>query len=135
MDHYQRVGTFVVRIIGSIAILVGVIGVGYATAVKAGLVSQPASDGASMAVSVFWLACGLILQPLSERLGVGWAWPWVAPSTKPLQLAVGRGRSPAAERPNVSPTEVIHVDRIGRPAEASRTRHTNPGVAAALRAR
>jgi ABC-type enterochelin transport system permease subunit len=69
MNQYQRVGTFIVRIVASVAILVGVIGIGYAAVVKAGLVSQAASDRASMALSAVWLGCGLILVFLSGRLG------------------------------------------------------------------
>jgi hypothetical protein len=69
MNQYQRVGTFIVRIVGSVAILVGVIGVGYAAVVKAGLVSQAASDRASMAVSAVWAGCGLVLLLASDRLG------------------------------------------------------------------
>jgi hypothetical protein len=69
MNQYQRVGTFIVRIVASVAILVGVIGIGYAAVVKAGLVSQAASDRASMALITVWLGCGLILVLLSGRLG------------------------------------------------------------------
>jgi hypothetical protein len=69
MNQYQRVGTFIVRIVASVAILVGVIGIGYAAVAKAGLVSQAVSDRASMALSAVWLGCGLIGVLLSGRLG------------------------------------------------------------------
>jgi len=69
MNQYQRVGTFIVRIVGSVAMLVGVIGIGYAAVVKAGFVSQAASDRASMAVSTVWLGCGLVVLLSASRLG------------------------------------------------------------------
>ena len=69
MNQYQRIGTFIVRLVGGVVVLVGILGMIYATSVKASLVAETPSHPASFAVSAVWLAGGVAVLLSAGRLG------------------------------------------------------------------
>ena len=72
VNHYQRVGTFVVRLAGGIVCLIGSLGLLYALSVKAGAVVASPGYPPAAAVSAVWLAGGGILLVSAGRVGRWW---------------------------------------------------------------
>jgi hypothetical protein len=69
MNQYQRMGTFVVRLIGVVVGLLGVFGEVYAATVAAGIMVASPGRPPSVLGSVFWLAGGVALVSASRPLG------------------------------------------------------------------
>jgi hypothetical protein len=75
MNPFQRTGVFLIRILGLVAVFIGVLGLGYALGVTLGVISSVASSPPSFVASVLWLAAGLGLSlaavPVGRWLGSG----------------------------------------------------------------
>jgi hypothetical protein len=75
MNQYQRIGTFIIRLVGALFMLVGALGMLYALAVKVGLVAEIPSRPSSSAMSIVWLVGGaafiLLCKPIGRWLGHG----------------------------------------------------------------
>jgi di/tricarboxylate transporter len=69
MNQYQRIGTFLIRLIGFVVAIVGALGGIHATAVRAGIVAASPSRPPSAWWSALWLASGLVLLSSANVLG------------------------------------------------------------------
>jgi hypothetical protein len=89
MNQYQRTGTFIVRLMGFVVGMIGVLGGIHAIAVRAEIEALEPSRPPSPFWSGIWLATGLALVSSSRVLG-----RWL-----------GRGLDSAAVEPAVAPDD------------------------------
>ena len=75
MNKYQRVGVFLVRVLGAVALALGSLGFLLATCEHAGLITPDPSWPSSFGVSLVWLGVGALLvgiaTPVGRLLGKG----------------------------------------------------------------
>ena len=73
MNQYQRIGTFIIRLVGALFLLIGALGMVYAVAVKTGVVAEIPTRPSSGAMSIVWLIGGaafiLLCKPIGRWLG------------------------------------------------------------------
>lgn len=75
MNKYQRVGVFLVRVLGAVALALGVLGVIFAASEHAGILTSDPSWPSSVGVSLVWMGVGGLLVgiagPVGRLLGKG----------------------------------------------------------------
>jgi hypothetical protein len=75
MNKYQRVGVFLVRVLGAMALALGLLGVILAASEHAGLLTPDPSWPSSVGVSLVWIVVGGLLvgiaRPVGRLLGKG----------------------------------------------------------------
>jgi hypothetical protein len=75
MNKYQRVGIFLVRVLGAVALALGALGFLLAVGEHTGLLTPDPSWPSSFGVSLVWLGVGALLvgiaRPVGRLLGKG----------------------------------------------------------------
>lgn len=69
LNPFQKTGVFLTRIAGLLAVLIGLLGLGYFVGVRLDLITAAVYSPPSLVGSVLWLAVGVILLGVSVPAG------------------------------------------------------------------
>ena len=69
MNKFQRVGIFLVRVFGGVALALGALGLVFAASEHAGLLTPDPSWPSSVGVSLVWIGVGALLVSVSGPVG------------------------------------------------------------------